>query len=321
MILLTGGAGFIGSCFLHYLNQHGFSDVLVVDHLGHGEKWKNLVGKQFLYYENKDVFRNKLLNKVYDGKISGIIHFGACSTTTEKDADYLLNNNFSYSKDIAEFAIRNEIKMIYASSAATYGNGAAGYGDAEFFHLKPLNLYGFSKQLFDLWVLERGFDKKLVGLKFFNVFGPNEYHKGEMASMIYKAHNQIRDTGKVKLFKTNHSDYPDGGQLRDFVYIKDVCNLLWTIFNDDNIHGIYNLGTGKAHSWNELANAVFNALDKPVDIEYVDMPDDISKQYQNYTCAEMTKLTNTGIKFSFDSLETSIADYVRTHLNQDWQYL
>lgn len=314
MIILTGAAGFIGSCFLEKLNEQGIRDVIVVDRLGHGNKWKNLVGKRFHEFIHKEHFRDMLTLNILDYEIEAIVHFGACSATTESDADYLMDNNYTYSVHLAEFARENDIRFIYASSAATYGLGENGYSDNRFNALKPLNMYGLSKHLFDQWVIDNKLDKTFTGLKFFNVFGPNEYHKGDMSSMVYKAFNQIKSTGKVKLFKSNHPDYKDGEQMRDFVYVKDCVEVLWKIFDTPDFSGIYNLGTGLARNWNDLANAVFQAMDKPVNIEYVEMPESLQGQYQNFTQAEMQKLKDKCPDVKFGTLEDSIEDYVKNYL-------
>ncbi len=317
MLVLTGGAGFIGSCFLRKLNDEGIKDILVVDNLGTHEKWKNLLGKKFKYYYNKDEFRQKLKQREFAAGINAIIHFGACSSTTETDAEYLLDNNLAYSIDLAEYADRNHIKFIYASSAATYGDGSLGYSDKNFDGLMPLNGYGFSKQLFDNWVIDSGLDKTFTGIKFFNVFGPNEYHKAGMASMVFKSYKQIKETGKVSLFKSNTSEFADGGQKRDFIYVMDVVEVVWKMFIDSSFSGIYNLGTGQSRSWNDLANAVFASLGIKPDIEYVDMPESIANQYQNYTEADMSKLAESGLKYKFRTLEESVADYVNGYLEKN----
>lgn len=316
MIVLTGGAGFIGSCFLRKLNEEGISDVIVVDHLGESYKWKNLNGKKFFDYFHKSDFREKLKKGKFGKDITAIFHFGACSTTTEMDADYVIDNNFSYSKELALFAAKKDIRFIYASSAATYGKGEEGYSDKVFNSLHPLNVYGFSKHLFDLWVIEKKLDKRFTGLKFFNVFGPNEYHKGEMASMIFKAYNQIKETGKVRLFKSNVAEYADGCQMRDFVYVKDTLDVVFRIYKNQDISGIYNLGSGKARNWNDLVNAVFTAMNMKTHIEYVDMPASLKHQYQNYTQADMDKLDTALGGLHFDTLENNISDYVRNHLQK-----
>lgn len=323
MIILTGGAGFIGSCFLHKLNENGYGDVVVVDHLAESDKWKNLLGKDLCYFEHKEIFRKKLAKGKYQPKsIDYIIHLGACSKTTERNADYIMDNNLSYSIELAEFAIRNNIPFMYASSAATYGDGREGYSDLSFDKLEPLNVYGLTKHLFDKWVIANGHIDKVIGLKYFNVFGPNEYHKDSMTSMVYKAYHQIAETGKVRLFKSTVPEYSDGGQMRDFVYVKDAVEVMWKMFKLGNeFSGIYNLGTGKARSWNELANATFAAMDKPSNIEYTDMPESLAKQYQNYTQAEAVKLIQAGIVHNYMSLEESVADYVQNYLSKGCKIL
>ncbi len=322
MIIVTGGAGFIGSCFLKKLNDNGISDILVVDHLGTGNKWKNLNGKHFEDFVRKDVFRQRLENGYYNNyKIESIIHLGACSATTEPDADYLMDNNYSYSKLIAKFAFERNIRFIYASSAATYGDGSFGYSDFEFDNLKPLNCYGLSKHLFDIWIIRNGFQNKATGIKFFNVFGPNEYHKANMISMVQKSFHQVLETGKVKLFKSYESNYNDGEQKRDFIYVKDVTEVMWKMLNNPEFTGIYNLGTGMALSWNDLANAVFKAMGRIPIIEYIDMPDNLVNQYQYYTQATMNKLMTKLDNFAFTSLEDSVADYVQNYLMKEDKYL
>jgi len=318
MILLTGGAGFIGSCLLNKLNNEGIEDILLVDNLSNSSKWKNLIGKKYTAYENKDIFIDKLQFGEFDNKIEYIFHLGACSSTTETDIDYLMYNNFNFSKEIAEFALSNNIGMMYASSAATYGNGEFGYSDTNFDNLRPLNGYGYSKHIFDQWVISQGYESRLTGFKYFNVFGPNEYHKDAMSSMVFKSFNQIKEMSKVNLFKSNDSQYVDGGQKRDFIYVKDVVDVMWKSYQN-SIYGIYNLGTGKARDWNSLVKAVFNALDKEVKIEYIDMPDNLKRQYQNFTEADMTKL-NKNIKHNFMLLEDSINDYVKNYLSNSQPY-
>lgn len=320
MIVLTGGAGFIGSCFLKKLNLEGINDIIVVDRLGNGPKWKNLLNKKFERFSHKTQFLKDLKSGLYDNKIDAIIHLGACSSTTETDADYLFENNLNYSIALAEFAERFGTQFIYASSAATYGDGSLGYNDEEFDELRPLNAYGMTKHLFDQWVISHGLNKKFTGIKFFNVFGPNEYHKGSMASMVFKSYHQIKNTGKVSLFRSNDPNFGDGEQKRDFIYVKDVNEVLWQIFDKRNINGIFNLGTGNAHTWNDLANAVFKALKLEPNIEYIDMPTEISGQYQNYTQADMNKLKNKNIELNFTELDHSVSDYITKHLEKNNPY-
>lgn len=321
MIVLTGGAGFIGSCFLKTLNDKGVYDAVVVDTLGTGLKWKNLVGKRFSAIVSPQRFREQCLNDSLAPAIDTIVHLGACSTTTERDADYLLDNNTQYSIDIATAASKNSIRLVYASSAATYGMGEQGYADWLGSTLRPLNMYGYSKLLFDQWVRDNGLDGEFTGIRYFNVFGPNEYHKGDMASMIYKAFGQIRRTGSLRLFRSNSPDFPDGGQMRDFIYVKDVCRVMWNILQDRDIRGIYNLGTGSARTWNDLATSVFTAMGRTPDIDYIDMPESLVGQYQNYTCADMTKFNETSARTTFTTLEDGIYDYVTTYLSAENNYL
>jgi len=318
MIVVTGGAGFIGSCVLSALNAAGRTDVLVVDALRSGEKWKNLVGHTYLDIVSKEEFRERMMMGDVDD-VDAVIHMGACSTTTERDADYLFDNNFRYSCEVAEFALERNARLIYASSAATYGDGQRGYDDRST-DLRPLNMYGYSKHLFDQWVRDQGIEDQVVGLKLFNVFGPNEYHKGDQASMVFKSVQQIRRTGEVQLFKSTHSDYADGGQMRDFIYVKDVVRVILQLLQAPSVNGIFNLGTGQARSWNDLATAVFAAMGREPVIRYVDMPEEIAGQYQNFTQAEMDRLKGALPGLTFTGLEPSIADYVANHLRMEWPY-
>ncbi|MBU1026418.1 MAG: ADP-glyceromanno-heptose 6-epimerase, partial [Candidatus Margulisbacteria bacterium] len=273
MIILTGGAGFIGSCFLEKLNQESEKNILVVDELGGTNKWRNLVGKDFSDYVEKDAFLEKVKNDKLPSRVKAVFHIGACSSTTELDASYLVNNNYRYSKTLATWSLNNCVPFYYASSAATYGDGSLGYSDADSAtpNLKPLNMYGYSKQMFDLWLLKNKLTTKVVGWKYFNVFGPNEYHKGDMRSLVVKAYQQIKKTGKIGLFKSYKPDYKDGEQKRDFVYVKDVINLMYDFFRNQEIKGIFNIGTGQARTWNNLAAAIFSALGMKPNIEYIEM--------------------------------------------------
>ena len=323
MIIVTGGAGFIGSAFVWKLNQEGIDDIVIVDQLGTDDKWKNLVNRRFIDYIHKDDFLQMICADKVPFKISAIVHMGACSSTTERDADYLWNNNYLYTKTMAEWALKRGIRFIYASSAATYGDGTKGFSDdhSKINQLRPINMYGYSKQVFDLWVLRNSLEKKIAGIKFFNVFGPNEYHKGDMTSVIFKAFHQIKETGKVKLFKSYKKKYKDGGQLRDFVYVKDCVNAMWWLFNNNEANGIFNLGTGKARTWNDLIKAVFAAMKKKTNIEYIEMPQSLRNQYQYFTQAEMKKLKAGDCPVKFSSLEDSVHDYVVNHLQKADQHL
>lgn len=317
MIIVTGGAGFIGSTIVWRLNELGDENILVVDELGSDEKWKNLVGLNFKDFINKYDF----LDDVIDGELTGyevktIIHMGANSSTTEKDADLLLTNNYEYTKALAEYSLENNVRFIYASSAATYGNGALGFDDeiTKCKQLRPLNMYGYSKQMFDLWAMKHGAFNKTVGLKYFNVYGPNEYHKGDMRSVVHKAFQQVRDTGKVKLFKSLNKDYNDGEQMRDFIYVKDAVNMTLHFLEHPDKNGLFNIGSGKARTWNDLVTALFNAMNKPVNIEYIDLPDHLANKYQYFTEANTGKLMNAGYNEPVSSLEDGINDYVKNYL-------
>ena len=315
MRVLTGGAGFIGSCILKKLNDCGVSDVIVVDNLASTEKWKNLVGKKFEMYLQKQEFL-MLMSQGKIDKIDAIIHVGACSSTTEKNADYLMANNLNYTKALAAWCLKNGKKMWYASSAATYGDGSLGYSDDDSLtpKLRPLNMYGYSKQLFDEWLIKNKCQDKLTGFRFFNVFGPNEYHKDSMRSMILKAFPRARDEKKISLFASDRPDYKDGEQKRDFVYVKDVVEVIMYFYKHPEVGGIYNIGTGKAQSWNEVARAMFKALKCEGEIEYVEMPEILKGKYQYFTEADLKKLRKAGCKHEFMTLEQSVADYVQNYL-------
>lgn len=322
MVVLTGGAGFIGSCFLNTLNAMGVCDVLVVDNLGESDKWKNLRGKSFSDYIHKSQFL-ELLERGAWNTIEAVLHFGANSSTTERRVDEIIENNYRYSKRLAEWAIRHNVYMLYASSAATYGDGSEGFYDDEttLHKLVPLNPYGYSKYLFDAWLQKEGLLKSVVGVKFFNVFGPNEYHKGPMRSVVCKAYEEIQSTGKIKLFKSYKSEYKDGEQKRDFIYVKDCVEILAWLFCHRELRGIYNVGSGKARTWNDLAKAIFAALDLPPVIEYVEMPSDIRQNYQYFTQADMGKLYRAGYNGSGTSLEHAVREYVQCYLHPTKKYL
>ena len=318
MIVVTGAAGFIGSALVWRLNQLGKNNIIIVDELGKDEKWKNLVGIDFEDFINKDIFIEKLETGL-NYKVDSIIHMGANSSTTEKDADHLLNNNFEYTKKLAAYSIDNKIRFIYASSAATYGDANLGFNDEDNMCLKlhPLNMYGYSKNLFDKWALKKNILDKIVGIKYFNVFGPNEYHKGDMRSVVHKAFEQIRDTGKVKLFKSRNKYYKDGEQKRDFIYIKDAVDMTLFFMDHKNKNGLYNVGSGKARTWNDLVTALFNALDKPVNIGYIDLPEYLADKYQYFTEAKLDKIKKAGYTKNISSLEEGVTDYVKNYLVPD----
>lgn len=316
MIIVTGGAGFIGSCMVRTLNDAGIEEIVIVDDINTTNKWLNIRNKRYIGYIHKSEFLEKLSG--YEN-ITAIIHMGAQSSTTESDFDYLWKNNFEYTKTLWSYCAEKQISFIYASSAATYGNGEEGFDDRiNIDKLLPLNAYGYSKQCFDLWVKHqaRVYPKQYVGLKFFNVYGPNEYFKGSMASMIFHGYQQIQETGRIRLFKSCHPDYKDGEQLRDFVYVKDVCNVIFWLLQHVEISGLFNVGTGNAQSFRELAEAVFHALDMEPCIEYIDMPEHLRNRYQYYTKAEMQKLKNAGYKKDFLNLEEGARDYVCNYLHR-----
>ncbi len=322
MFIVTGGSGFIGSAVVWKLNQVGVDDILIVDNLGRSEKWKNLVNRRYRDYVHKSVFLEQLCENKF-GTIQAIVHMGACSSTTERNADYLMENNFHYSKALAEYAFKKGIRLIHASSAATYGGGEEGFSDDAdgLKNLKPLNMYGYSKHLFDLWAVRNRYLDRLAGLKFFNVFGPNEYHKDDMCSVIYKAFHQIRQTGRIRLFKSGSEEYADGEQMRDFVYVKDCADLIWWLIETPNVNGIFNAGTGDARTWNSLAEAIFCAMKIPKRIEYIDMPESLRGRYQYFTRANMEKLAARGCPVGFMRLEDAVRDYIVNYLQETDPYL
>lgn len=318
MIIVTGGAGFIGSAIVWKLNSERIDDIVIVDRLGTSEKWKNLINSKYADYFHKDDFIKMVCEDRVPFEVDGIIHMGACSSTTERDADYLMENNYRYSRKLAEWAIKKNIRFIYASSAATYGDGSPGFSDDDHVSktLQPINMYGYSKQVFDLWVLRNQLERKVAGIKLFNVFGPNEYHKGDMRSVIHKSFGQIKETGKVRLFKSHKPDYRDGEQKRDFVYVKDCVEVAWWLFRNREVNGIFNLGTGRARTWNDLVRAVFAAMGRQPEIEYIEMPESVRDQYQYFTEAQMDKLGSAGNTMPFRSLEDAVSDYVVNYLEK-----
>jgi ADP-L-glycero-D-manno-heptose 6-epimerase len=320
MFIVTGGSGLIGSAVLWKLNAAGIDDVLVVDHLGNSDKWKNLAPLRFSDYLEKGEFREKLRAGAFDGAgIEGFLHLGACSSTTERDASYLVDNNFHYSCEVAEFCVRRGIRLVYASSCATYGDGAQGYDDddAAIERLRPMNMYGYSKQLFDLWAKRRGLLSKIAGCKFSNVYGPNERHKGEMRSVVLRSFEQITATGKMKLFKSYRPEYADGEQLRDFLYVKDAVDMVMFLFDTPRANGLFNVGSGKPESWNQLARAAFAALGRQENIEYIEMPETLRDRYQYYTCAKTDKLRSFGYDKPTTSLEESVKDCICNYFAPD----
>ena len=316
-ILVTGGAGLIGSALIHALNQRGQDDILVTDVLGKNEKWKNLSPLRFNDYQQADAFLDQLECEPQSlVSIRTIFHLGACSATTETDAGYLMENNFGYTKRLAQWALQRDIRYVYASSAATYGDGTRGMDDGtdHLDSLRPLNAYGYSKHLFDLHAKRNGWLDRMAGIKYFNVFGPNEWHKGEMRSLVAKAYEQILETNKVCLFKSHRSDYKDGEQVRDFVYVKDAVAMTLHIADTATANGLFNIGTGTPRTWVDLATALFTALDRKPKIEFIDMPDHIRNQYQYHTCADVSRLIATGWSAPATTLEEAVSDYVRNYL-------
>ena len=315
MIVVTGGAGFIGSALVNGLNQKGINNIWIVDQIDHPEKKNNLNPLIFDQLIGQDKFLNQILGKKIPS-CDAILHMGACSLTTETNRAYLNENNFEYTRYLASYCLEKNIRFIYASSAAPYGAGENGYSDDEsrLKFLKPLNLYGESKQNFDLWAQAKGLLKSLVGLKYFNVYGPNEYHKQDMQSMVRKGFLQVRDEGKLRLFKSYKPEYSDGGQKRDFLYIKDAVAMTLFFLEKESVGGIFNVGSGQARNWNDLAKAIFSAMGEKIDIEYIDMPAEIKNQYQYHTCSDMKKLRNIGYIHPTISLEEGIEDYVKKYL-------
>jgi ADP-L-glycero-D-manno-heptose 6-epimerase len=311
--IVTGGAGFIGSNLIQALNDSGEENILVVDHLGNSEKWKNLRGLRFRDYMEKEVF----LRYAQEGKELGansenyLIHLGACSSTTETNATYLIQNNYEYSKVLCNYSINRKLRFLYASSAATYGLGENGYSDTvELKKLFPLNMYGYSKHLFDLYLQQAGLLEKVTGVKYFNIFGYGEAHKAEMRSVVHKGYLEIKSTGKLSLFKSYNSDYKDGEQKRDFLYVKDAVKItLHLLFGKHS--GIYNIGRGEAETWNELGRNLFSALGKDVNIEYIEMPENLKSKYQYFTKSDNTKLLSTNYTGGFTSFQDSITEYVK----------
>lgn len=318
-IIVTGGAGFIGSCVVRTLNDMGIKKIVIVDNIASTEKWKNLRNKFYLEYVQRDKLGGKLQAQEY-GQIGAVIHMGACSSTTETDFDYLWENNVEYSKRLWRYCGEQKIPFIYASSAATYGDGRDGFDDGmDIDQLRPLNGYGYSKQSFDQWTRKQNVKpSQYVGLKFFNVYGPNEYCKGSMASMVYHGFRQIKECGEIRLFRSYHPNYEDGGQLRDFVYVKDVCDVIMYFLQNPQHSGIYNVGTGRAQSFAELATAVFHALELEPKIVYIDMPEHLREKYQYYTKAENTKLRQIGYHKEFRDVQQGVADYVKYYLNSGY---
>jgi ADP-L-glycero-D-manno-heptose 6-epimerase len=318
MIVITGAAGLIGSAVVRELNRRGHENLILVDHLGDTDKWMNLRTLRFAeYMEKEDFFFLIEENNDFFSEASAFIHLGACSSTTERDASYLIQNNYQYSIALAEYASEHSIRMVYASSAATYGDGERGFDDDinTIQGLLPLNPYGYSKHAFDLWLKRLHFAPAFAGIKYFNIFGPNEYHKGEMRSVVLKAFYQIRDEGRLRLFKSYRDDYRDGEQKRDFLYVEDAAKMTVHLALDNReANGLFNAGRGEANTWLELAHAIFEAMGKKPQIEFIEMPESMRGKYQYYTCAPMQRMRETGYTTPASSLKESVSDYVQGYL-------
>jgi ADP-L-glycero-D-manno-heptose 6-epimerase len=315
-IIITGAAGFIGRNIVAELNRRGERNLILVDELGKDEKWKNLVGLRYEDILSPESFMEALDEGAFSN-VRSLIHMGACSATTEKDADYLLRNNYRYTRALCLWAMDNDVRFVYASSAATYGDGAKGYDDADSVtpELEPLNMYGYSKHMFDLWALEHGLFDRIVGLKYFNVFGPYEDHKGDMRSVVAKSYEQVRDAGMVKLFKSYRPEYRDGEQMRDFIYVKDAVDvtLHFAMQPADAPGGLFNCGTGKARTWVDLVTAVYTAMGREPHIEFIEMPEQLQGKYQYFTQSETAKLRAAGYEKPFTTLEDGVRDYIETY--------
>lgn len=319
-ILVTGGAGFIGSALVWELNRRGYENIIVCDRLSTDEKWRNLVPLRFADY----IDGGDLEKKVHEapealGKFDLVLHLGACSATTERDSDHLMRNNFELTKLLCAWCLARSTRFVYASSAATYGDGSQGMDDTreDLHRLRPLNMYGYSKHLFDLHAQRHGWLRRIVGLKYFNVFGPNEDHKGDMRSVVHKAYGQILETGKVQLFKSHRPGFRDGEQMRDFLYVKDAVCMTLHLAQEPLAGGLYNLGSGTAHTWVQLAQAIFAALGRTPNIEFVDMPAHLRAKYQYHTCADITRLRQSGYGHPVMPLADSVQDYVQGYLMGD----
>ncbi len=311
-IIVTGGAGFIGSAVVWKLNELGHDDIIIVDRMDETDKWKNLAPLRFADYIDADDFLEDLSAFAYTEMI---FHLGACSSTTETNADYMIRNNYQYTKSLADFAFANDIRFIYASSAATYGDGSAGMEDGtDSLHtLRPLNVYGYSKHLFDQYAARNGMFGKIVGLKYFNVFGANENHKGDMRSLVNKAFDQINQTGKLQLFKSANPDFADGEFGRDFVYVKDAVEMT-LFFMESEVGGLFNVGSGRMNTWNSLANAIFRALDLPKNVEFIEMPEHLRDRYQYHTQADLSSIRDAGYQTETIGLDSAVEDYVQGYL-------
>ena len=331
-ILVTGGAGFIGSALVWALNRRGRRDIVIADFLEPDKRWRgttplspdaetkrrNLAALRYAQFVEADVFRDAIAaDPGAFGRFSAVFHLGACSSTTERNAAFLADVNLAYTRLLAGWALAQGARLVYASSAATYGDGSAGMDDRDenLARLRPLNLYGQSKQDFDVFAQREGWLRRIVGLKYFNVFGPNEDHKGDMRSLVAKAHEQIRSTGRVRLFKSEHPGYRDGEQRRDFLYVKDAVEMTLHFAEDAaGAAGLYNIGSGEANTWLALVGAIFSALGREPRIEFIDLPAELRGKYQYFTRADVSKLRSTGYSRPLTPLPAAVADYVQNYL-------
>ena len=317
-VLVTGGAGFIGSALVWALNRRGCDRIVVCDRLGTDERWRNLTPLRFADYVEADDLLPRLPGGAL-GKFDLVLHLGACAATTETDAGFLIRNNYEFTRDLATWALGQKTRFVYASSAATYGDGSAGMDDDDggLDKLRPLNMYGYSKHLFDLHARRAGFLNRMVGLKYFNVFGPNEGHKGDMRSLVHKSTAQVQAGGVIRLFKSYRSDFRDGEQKRDFLYVKDAVAMTLHLAASKRAGGLFNIGSGKARTWLDLARAVFAALKRKPKIEFIEMPEAIRDKYQYFTQANLVRLRAAGYTAPVTSLEDAVNDYVRNYLVPD----
>jgi ADP-L-glycero-D-manno-heptose 6-epimerase len=316
-VLVTGGAGFIGSAVVWALNQRGTDRIFVVDALNRTDKWRNLAPLRFDDYLEAATVPSALERGLLD-QVGLVLHLGACSSTTETDGAYLIRNNVEYTKVLAEWAIRRRVRFVYASSAATYGALEGEVSEnVDLATLRPLNMYGYSKQLFDLYAARRGYLDHIVGLKYFNVFGPNENHKGDMRSMVNKAFHQIRESGRVRLFRSHRAEFADGKQRRDFLYVKDAVRMTLYLAEREDAHGLFNVGSGRSHTWLDLVQAVFYSMGRPVDVEFIEMPEDLRAQYQYATCASIGRLRAAGYQDPITPLPEAVREYVSRYLVPD----
>ncbi len=316
-VLVTGGAGFIGSNLVHGLNQRGIENIVIADFLGSDEKWRNLVPLKFVDYLEAD----DLIARVQSGRLANfdvVLHMGACSSTTEKDARYLAQNNYDYTRQLAEWTVEGGGRFVYASSAATYGDGSAGMSDSAEMEnlgaLRPLNMYGYSKHLFDVYAARTGLLERCAGLKYFNIFGPGEQHKGEMRSIVNKAFSQVRDTGVIRLFRSYRDEYRDGEQRRDFLYVKDAAAMTLHVAGNVDTSGLFNIGAGRADTWLDIARAVFAAMGREPHIEFIDMPVEMRSNYQYTTLADISKLHESGYDDPAMPLSEAVRDYIQEYL-------